>query len=136
VDSGQEAPGMTERKKISHFTDLEVWQKGHALFLELADDVEEFPAKRVADILSDQLLRSCGSIIANIAEGFNRSTKKFLSCLDIALGETNETENWLYKVRDNRLLPQDLANSRIERCREIGRMLNGLIRSLESRNAA
>jgi four helix bundle protein len=120
--------------KISHFTDLEVWRKAHQLFLDLLADIQDFPRHRSAEILADQILRSCGSISANIAEGFNRSTKKLLSSLDIAVGEANETENWLYKLRDTRLLAPELAAQRIDQCKQIGRMINGLIRSLETRN--
>ena len=119
--------------QIKHFTDFEVWQKAHRLFLDLLNDVEAWPRRRGADLLADQLLRSCGSVSANIAEGFNRSTKKFLSCLDISLGETNETENWLYKVRDARFSPLATAERRIEQTKEIARMLNGLVRSLENK---
>ena len=121
---------MSEKAKIQHFTDFQVWQKAHHLFLNLLSEADAFPCKRGADILADQIFRSSGSISANIAEGFNRSTKKFLSSLDIALGETNETENWLYKIRDARLLNASICERRIEETKEIGRMLNGLIRSL------
>ena len=122
---------MEQRTKIKHFTDFKVWQKAHALFLSLLNDAESFPRGQAADILTNQILRSCGSISANIAEGFNRSTKKFLNALDIAVGETNETENWLYKIRDARFLPLVTVAERIEQTKEVGRMLNGLIRSLD-----
>ena len=118
---------------IKHFTDLEVWQKAHQLFLDLCNDVNMFPSKRSAMVIADQILRSSGSISANIAEGFNRSKAKFLNSLDIALGETNETENWLYKLRDLGLVPLAPASQGLDRCREIGRMLNGLIRKIEAR---
>lgn len=117
--------------KIRHFTDFLVWQKAHRLFLDLFFDVDRMPSRRGVDILSGQILRSSGSISANIAEGFNRSTKKFLNSLDIALGETNETENWVYKLRDTKLMDANTAATRLEQCQEVGRMLNGPIRSLE-----
>lgn len=123
-----------QRQKIQHFTDFEVWQKAHALFLALLADIEVFPCRHGADILADQILRSSGSISANIAEGFNRSTKKFLNSLDIAVGEANETENWLYKVRDAKFLDAATSETRIEKTKEIGRMLNGLIRSIETKH--
>ena len=118
---------------IKHFTDLEVWQKAHQLFLDLCNDVNMFPSKRSAMVIADQILRSSGSISANIAEGFNRSKAKFLNSLDIALGETNETENWLYKLRDSKFLTAETAALQIEQTKEIGRMLNGLIRKIEAR---
>ena len=83
------------RAKVQRFTDLEVWRKSHDLFLHLLFDLETLPNTRPATILTDQTVRSLGSIGANIAGGFNRSKAKYLNCLDIALGEANETENWL-----------------------------------------
>lgn len=40
----------------------------------------------------------------------NRSKKKYLNALDIAVGEATELENWLYKLRDAGFLQKDLAN--------------------------
>ncbi len=125
---------MDAKPKINHFTDLEIWRKSHRLFLDVFADVEKFPRMRATDILADQALRSVGSISANIAEGFNRSTRKFLNPLDIAVGETNEAENWLYKIRDTVLLDPATASQRIEQCKQIGRMINGLIGRLESKS--
>ena len=90
---------------IKHFTDLEVWQRSHLLFLDTL----------------------------NIAEGFNRSKAKFLSALDIALGESNETENWLYKIWDANFLGTEEANARIEQAKVISRLLIALIHSLENK---
>jgi four helix bundle protein len=92
------------RGTVHRFTDLEVWRKSHELFLNLLFDLDALPNTRPAAVIADQRIRSLGSIGANIAEGFNRSKAKYLNCLDIALGEANETENWLYKLRDSKLL--------------------------------
>ncbi len=99
---------------IKHYTDLEVWRRSHKLFLDIVEDVDKFPNKRAANIIADQIIRSSGSISANIAEGFNRSKAKFLNSLDIALGEANETENWLYKIRDLRYIEIIIAETQIE----------------------
>jgi four helix bundle protein len=53
-----------------------------------------------------------------------------LNCLDIALGEANEAENWLYKLRDSKLLPRETANSRVAETIEIQKMLSALYRSI------
>ena len=123
------------RGTVKRFTDLEVWRKAHDLFLQLLMDLESLPATRAAAILTDQSVRSLGSIGANIAEGFNRSKAKYLNCLDIALGEANETENWLYKLRDAKLLPREKANSHIAETIQIEKMFAAL-RSSISRHAS
>ena len=123
----------TGKQKIEHFTDLEVWRRSHRLFLDLLEDLEKMPRRRSVDILVDQIVRSLGSVGANISEGFNRSKAKFLNSLDIALGEADETENWLYKLRDAGFVPRDKANAHIRECIEIEKMLNGLMREIRKR---
>jgi four helix bundle protein len=117
-------------KKVQRFTDLEVWRRSHELFLRLLVELESLPNTRVANILTDQSIRSLGSVGANISEGFNRSKAKYLSCLDIALGEANETENWLYKLRDSKLVVREAANKHVAEVIEIQKMLSGLCRSI------
>jgi len=60
---------------VKTFKDLIVWQKAHQLFLDIVADVEKFPRRRVSWIITDQILRSSGSISANISEGFGRKTR-------------------------------------------------------------
>ena len=119
--------------KVMHFTDLEVWRRSHRLFLDVLADVEHLPRTRAAAVVSDQVIRSIGSIGANIAEGFNRSQRKYLSSLDIALGEASEAENWLYKARDAHFIDCDTAATRIRESIEIQKMINGLVRSIEKK---
>ena len=71
------------RGRVQRFTDLEVWRRSHELFLRLLFDLQSFPNTRVAAILTDQSIRSLGSIGANLAEGFNRSKAKYLNCLEL-----------------------------------------------------
>jgi four helix bundle protein len=120
-------------RKVHRFTDLEVWRKSHDLFLKLMFDLESLPNTRPAINLTDQCLRAVGLIGANIAEGFNRSKAKYLNSIDIALGEANETENWLYKLRDAKLLTKEKANAKVAEAIEIQKMLYGLHRSISRR---
>ena len=93
-------------------------------------DLEPLPNTRVATVLSDRVIRALGSIGANIAEGFNRNKAKYLNCLDISLGEANETENWLYKIRDSKLLAREKANAHVAKTIQIQKMLTALHRSI------
>jgi four helix bundle protein len=116
-----------------HFTELQVWRRSHQLFLDVVNDLTQAADSRVLRILSDQVVRSTASVSANIAEGFNRSKKKYLSSLDISVGEAAETENWLYKLRDTGVITADTARLRIRECIAIQKMLHGLIKSISKR---
>jgi four helix bundle protein len=121
--------------KVQRFTDLDVWRKSHDLFLHVLSDLATLPNTRPATILTDQSVRALGSVEANIAEGFNRSKAKYLNYLDIALGEANETENWLYKLRDSKLLPAERANVHVAETIQIEKMLTALYRSIARRSS-
>jgi four helix bundle protein len=93
-----EMAGRERVKTVQAFKDLIVWQKAHDLFLRVAAIVESFPNKRGAWVVIDQILRSCGSISANISEGFGRKTRAdYEHFLIIARGSRTETQNWLVK---------------------------------------
>jgi four helix bundle protein len=121
-------------KEVRHFKDLMVWQRSHQLFLDVLRDIESFKKDVVLRIIIDQIIRSIGSISSNIAEGFNsRTTKQYLSFLDIARRSAAESENWFYKLRDIGQLEQDKAEARINECVEINKMLYGLMNSLKKK---
>ncbi len=107
-------------EKIKHFTNLEVWQMSHRLFIEALEDIKRIPNTIGAKIVADQLLRSIGSISANIAEGFNsKTTKKYLSYLDISLNSSAEAENRFYKIRGVNWLDKNIINQRVETCNNL-----------------
>ena len=116
---------------VKTFKDLIVWQKSHRLFLDIAEDVDSFPNKRVAWIIADQILRSTGSISANISEGFGRKTRAdYEHFLIIGRGSTTETQNWLIKCRDLKYITPEVFDNHDEICVEILKMINALIGSL------
>jgi four helix bundle protein len=80
--------------------------------------------------MTDQILRSIGSVGAHIAGGFNRSKKKCPGSLEIALGAAAETENWLYKLRGAGFVEKELVNAQVREGIESQKMLNGLICSI------
>lgn len=50
--------------------------------------------------VSDQLYRACGSISANISEGYSRASKRDQARFyEYALGSVRETRDWYYKGR-------------------------------------
>ncbi len=68
--------------------------------------------KRTLD-LSDQLYRAVGSISANIAEGYSKSTGKDRARFyEYALGSARESRDWYYKARH--ILGEEVTHHRSE----------------------
>jgi four helix bundle protein len=91
---------------------------------------EAFPRSEV-DGLASQLQRAAVSIPANIAEGQGRThVAEFLHHLSIAYGSLREAETHVGIAPRLRYLEADAAATVFGRAAELGRLLNGLMRSL------
>ena len=85
---------------INHFEDIEAWKKGREVVKEIYSITKE-PRFSRDFALKDQIRRSAISIIANIAEGFERdSNKEFIYFLAIAKGSAGEVRSLLYVAFD------------------------------------
>jgi four helix bundle protein len=83
--------------------------------------------------LVNQLRRAAVSVASNIAEGHARSTGDYVRHLLISSGSLAEIETQL--ILSNRLsfLADSDAESLLQACDQLGRMLGGLRKSLRSR---
>lgn len=114
------------------FTELKVWQEGHALVLSVYKISTEFPQRENFGLTS-QMTRSASSITANITEGFERgSRKEFIHFLTIARGSLAETQNHLLLARDLGYLDNLVFEKLAQQTVVIHKLINGLIRSLRS----
>jgi len=84
--------------------------------------------------LTSQIRRASASIPANIAEGHGReSTGDFIRALRILQGSLKELETHILLAVRVSLLAQTDAESILQSTDREGRMLRGLIRSLQDR---
>ena len=84
--------------------------------------------------MTSQIRRAAVSVAANIAEGAERHGKgEFLHFLGIASGSLAETETFLILAQRLRMAQASEVSPLLDQASEIGRMLNGLKRSLRSR---
>ena len=120
---------MTEQAVIRSFEDLEVYQRGYRLALELHKASLNFP-KIEQYALADQIRRASKSVCANIAEGFARqrsSSADFHRFIVLALGSSDEMKVWLSFCSDlGYLSAEDVKRMRNEYS-IIARMLHGLM---------
>ena len=82
--------------------------------------------------ISYQIIRSCGSISANIEEGYGReSTKGYLRFLRIARGSALETQGWCFKSKH--ILGDDISKIRMQMLSEIIGKISGTITSSKAK---
>ncbi|HSC77095.1 MAG TPA: four helix bundle protein [Candidatus Acidoferrales bacterium] len=118
---------------LKSFRELEVWQKAHALVLEIYRVSDDFPDKERYGITA-QLRRAAVSVPANIAEGFaRRSTPEFMQSLTISNGSLEEARYLLILARDLSYLRQTEYDKLDNNLDSIAQMLAALSRSLKNR---
>ena len=85
---------------ISRFEDLEIWQKARVLTKRVF--ILSKKEKFAQDFrFRSQILSSSGSIMDNIAEGFERGgNNEFKQFLSIAKGSAGETRSQIYRAFD------------------------------------
>ena len=117
---------------VRSYRDLKVWQRSKLLALEVYKVTQAFP-KEERYGLTSQLRRAAVSIPSNIAEGNARSTKDYQRFLDISLGSLAELETQLEIACALAYLSTTTLENLLNETLEIGRMLSGLIKSLDKR---
>ncbi len=84
-------------------------------------------------VLSKQILRSGTSIGANVEESIHAQSKvDFIHKLSIAQKEASETNYWLRLLRDSDYLTPKLAESLLENCEELQKLLTASIKTVKS----
>jgi len=93
--------------KVERFEDLKIWQ----LAREICQIIHKHSLKDhfSRDFkLVGQIKGSSGSIMDNIAEGFERDgNKEFIQFLSISKGSSGETRSQLYRALDSEYISQE-----------------------------
>ena len=112
------------------YKDLLVWQRAMNLVTNVYNLIKTFPKEEIYG-LSGQLRRAIVSVPSNIAEGQGRdSVKEFIHYLSISYGSLMEVETQLQIAANLGYLKQVEVDKLLEQTAEVGRLLNGLPRSL------
>jgi four helix bundle protein len=115
-----------------HYTELVVWQKAMDLVTGIYRATAAFPAEERFGLAS-QARRAAVSIPSNIAEGHGRkATGAYLNHLSIAYGSLMELETQLQISLRLGFVDADEIASLQTRTNKIGKMLNGLKKSLSA----
>ncbi|MEE9618295.1 MAG: four helix bundle protein [Anaerolineae bacterium] len=98
---------------------FEAYPKALLLFDLVWEDSEKLIQDTRGREIAKQLVRSAGSVSANIDEGFGRGIDRgeYMQFLRYALGSARETRSWYYKSRH--LLTEEVVQHRMDLCSEI-----------------
>ena len=120
---------------MQRFTDLKVWQQGHALVLKVYKLSRSLPPDERFGLVT-QLRRAVLSVPTNIAEGSKRqSRQEFAHFLNIAEGSLVETESLLMVSRDLGFLEAKAIGEVLSDIDSLARMLHNLRMKVGQRSA-
>ena len=117
---------------IKKFEDLEIWQLSRLLCQEIYQIIENTNLKNNYR-LCNQIDGSSGSIMDNIAEGFERNgNKEFIQFLSIAKASCGETRSQLYRVFDRNFISKDKFENLIEKTETLSKRIGAFINYLSN----
>lgn len=114
--------------EIHRFEDILSWQKAR----ELSREIYDCSRSITSDLRwKDQIRAASVSVMANIAEGFERSgSNEFLQALSISKGSVGEVESDLYVALDQSYIPRDRFDSIYGLSEETKRLIAGFMHYL------
>jgi four helix bundle protein len=117
---------------IKSFEELPVWEDSRKFANKIYNLTKKFPNKENFGLTS-QITRAAVSVGSNIAEGFDRFSKKdFVRFLIIARGSISEVQNDLYIALDLKYINKNDFVEIYALAKELGKQINGFIKYLRS----
>jgi four helix bundle protein len=118
---------------ILRFEDLEIWQLARTLYMKIST-VTETLRKAKEFRFAEQMKSAAGSIMDNIAEGFERSSRlEFVNSLSLSKGECGELKSQLYRALDEQYIDakkfEELYEDVDKESKKIASFINYLNRS-------
>lgn len=100
---------------IHRFEDLEIWKLARQLSTEIFELTQTGSLFKDFS-LKDQMNRSSGSVMDNIAEGFGRNSRlEFIQFLSISSGSATELLSQLYRCLDKKYISEEKFNDLYEK---------------------
>ena len=116
---------------INCFEDLEIWQDAR----ELCKVIRIYTSREPFCMefrFRDQMNSSSGSIMDNIAEGFDRDGKKeFIQFLSISKGSCSETRSQSYRAFDANYINQEELDDLLNRTQKISKKISNFMTYLK-----
>ncbi len=117
---------------IKKFEDLEIWNKSREICQDIYNIRERTNLKNDFK-LYNQINGSSGSVMDNIAEGFERNgNKEFNQFLSIAKGSCGETRSQLYKVFDRGYIEKEEFEVEIKKLTSLSKQISAFMNYLKT----
>ncbi|HQQ93886.1 MAG TPA: four helix bundle protein [Bacteroidia bacterium] len=119
---------------VLKFEDLEVWQLAREINEELFAIIKRLRDSKEFE-LAAQLDRSSGSVMDNVAEGFERDgNKEFTQFLAISKASLAEVKSQLYRVKNRLTITEEEFESLVAKCNLLSAKLAAFINYLRTSN--
>ena len=116
---------------IKYFEDIQSWQKAREVCKTLGVFIDQGKFKRSFRLIH-QVEGSSGSIMDNIAEGFERGTRaEFIQFLGYAKGSCGELRSQLYRAFDRNFITESEFDQLKLSVMNISGLIQNLIRYLQ-----
>ena len=117
---------------ITTFEDLKVWQASRSLNKRMFEILSKRQDQN-SGFLINHLFKTSGSIMDNIAEGFERDgNKEFKNFLSYSKGSAGELISQLYRALDIEIINQNEFNELKEKTNTIANQLGALMNYLKT----
>lgn len=121
--------------RIETFEDIIAWQKARLNDKDIFQFIVDSNDFSKDFALVDQIKRASGSIMDNIAEGFERGgNKESIQFLYYAKGSSGEVRSQLYRALDREYVTQATFDKFYSQTEEISKLISGLIKYLKDTN--
>ena len=120
--------------KIERFEDLEIWQEARSLCKQVCKINRQNPFCNDYK-LRDQIRTSSGSVMDNIAEGFERNgNKEFMQFLSISKGSCGECRSQSYRAFDYDYIDSEILDDLDLRTSNLSKKIYKLMLYLRNSN--
>jgi four helix bundle protein len=119
---------------IKRFEDLEIWQEARRLSQKIIEPSEKTNLR--SDFrCKEQIKSAAGSVMDNIAEGFERDGNlEFRQFLSIAKGSAGEVRSRCFRLLDSKYLSDKESNILIKEYEQLSKRIAGFINYLNKKD--